>query len=211
MKRYRLLKDLPTFKAGDEFFICDFGSLMKIDRYLDDGIPCGSICAYGRSTLQQFPNILTDWFEEIPDEPTVEYLGQYIPADKGQAHDNIIIVNYHGEPDCIINCPMRHIKTMAKLGLSFKDENDCYKWLEKQEAYQTLVRDTKGFKVKNNSGYFWTVFWDVHEEELRLDYWDSGYGWARQHSDLNFATEADAEASIKAHPKEWKTYLGVEE
>ena len=28
MKRYKLLKDLPTFKAGDEFFISQSGNLI---------------------------------------------------------------------------------------------------------------------------------------------------------------------------------------
>ena len=28
MKQYKLLKDLPTFKAGDEFFISEKGNLI---------------------------------------------------------------------------------------------------------------------------------------------------------------------------------------
>lgn len=60
MKRYKLLKDLPTFKAGDEFYIDSNNDLRLKGRY---------IIAYNHYTLEKFPNILKDWFEEIPEEP----------------------------------------------------------------------------------------------------------------------------------------------
>lgn len=57
MKYYKLLKDLPTFKAGDLFYINpDQGCLVQKDTL---------ILAYAKRTLEKFPNILTDWFEEI--------------------------------------------------------------------------------------------------------------------------------------------------
>lgn len=58
-RRYRLLKDLPTFKAGGIFHISPKGSLVS-DNEFSKGI-----VAYARSTLAKFPSILTDWFEEI--------------------------------------------------------------------------------------------------------------------------------------------------
>lgn len=61
MKRYKLLKDLPTFKAGDLFYISEYGALVY-----DDGD--GGVMAYARQTLDMFPNILTEWFEEIQEE-----------------------------------------------------------------------------------------------------------------------------------------------
>mgnify|MGYP001691149011 CR=1 FL=1 len=30
MKRYKLLKDLPTFKAGDLFYISQYGDLIRL-------------------------------------------------------------------------------------------------------------------------------------------------------------------------------------
>ena len=62
MKRYKLLKDLPTFKAGDLFYISEHGALVRNDG---DGGEVG-VTAYARQTLDMFPNILTEWFEEIP-------------------------------------------------------------------------------------------------------------------------------------------------
>ena len=72
MKRYRLINDLPTFKAGDTFHIEDDGCL-----YLDDECVRGSehwhyhLMAYHKHTLDRFPNILADWFEEIDDQETI--------------------------------------------------------------------------------------------------------------------------------------------
>lgn len=66
-KRYRLLKDLPTFDAGDEFYIAHTGALWYDgggDDYEDD------VCAYSTQTLMKFSNILTDWFEPIDGEDT---------------------------------------------------------------------------------------------------------------------------------------------
>lgn len=56
MKRYKLKKDLPTFKAGEIFYLSDAGNLIRES----DNVP-----AYSWSTIDKFPNILTDWFEEI--------------------------------------------------------------------------------------------------------------------------------------------------
>ena len=61
--RYRLLKDLPTFKAGGIFHLNAKGNLVS-DNEFSKGI-----VAYARSTLAKFPSILADWFEEIKDEP----------------------------------------------------------------------------------------------------------------------------------------------
>lgn len=59
MKRYKLKKDLPTFKAGDEFYL---------DSNNDLRLKVSDIMAYNHKTLEKFPNILKDWFEEIPEE-----------------------------------------------------------------------------------------------------------------------------------------------
>jgi hypothetical protein len=57
MKYYRLTKDLPTFKKGQIFYLNEYGSLVCDE---------GNIIAYSWSTIDKFPNILKDWFEEVP-------------------------------------------------------------------------------------------------------------------------------------------------
>ena len=71
MKRYKLLKELPTFKVGDEFFISGKGNLIagtpeKPKKVIigtgDSIVPIEvNLMAYSKETLQQFPNILSSW------------------------------------------------------------------------------------------------------------------------------------------------------
>jgi hypothetical protein len=61
-RRYRLIKDLPTFDKGDEFYIAQTGALWY------DGGGDDDVFAYGTQTLMEFPNILADWFEPIDGE-----------------------------------------------------------------------------------------------------------------------------------------------
>lgn len=58
MKQYKLKKDLPTFNGGDEFYL---------DNNNDLRLKGSDIMAYNHKTLEKFPNILKDWFEEIPE------------------------------------------------------------------------------------------------------------------------------------------------
>lgn len=67
MKYYKLLKDLPTFNKGDLFCRADVGGLWHCagpKGYMD-------VMAYHQNTLEKFPNILEDWFEEIK-EPLIK-------------------------------------------------------------------------------------------------------------------------------------------
>lgn len=57
MKYYQLKFDLPTFKKGQIFYINEFGNLVS------KGDP---VVAYAAPTLAKFPNILKDWFREVP-------------------------------------------------------------------------------------------------------------------------------------------------
>ena len=62
--RYKLIKDLPTFKAGTEAWLSKRGNLLtKIDGK--------EITMYKHSTLDKFPSILTEWFEPIEEKRKV--------------------------------------------------------------------------------------------------------------------------------------------
>lgn len=58
MKYYRLKRDLPTFNEGDIFYIDNIGNLVSNKE---------QIISYTSYTIAKFPNILVDWFEEIPE------------------------------------------------------------------------------------------------------------------------------------------------
>lgn len=63
MKRYKLLKDTPAFKAGTKCYIEEAGNM----------VPCRGISytIVHKDQLEKNPNILTDWFEEIK-EPLIK-------------------------------------------------------------------------------------------------------------------------------------------
>ena len=77
MKYYRLTKDLPTFKKDQIFYLNEYGSLVSNE---------GDIVAYAWSTIAKFPNILKDWFEEVPaperDSKTKHAFMEYISDHK---------------------------------------------------------------------------------------------------------------------------------
>lgn len=79
MKRYRLKRDLPTFKEGELFHLDGAGNLIrnkgqKGNHWQDE------VMAYHHKTIERFPDILTDWFEEYEErdplskEAFIEYL-----------------------------------------------------------------------------------------------------------------------------------------
>lgn len=193
MKRYKLLKDLPTFKAGTEgFYLDSSGNLM----HESDCVGC---TVYSASELISFPNILTDWFEEIPEQPkTVWDL---------QDRDRFWIVDAGDEEVYELTWDFMY-ESDRKHGDIFLTKKEAKQELARRTAKQILLRDTKGFKPNWRKCEFgWQVYYDSMrtKEKLVAEWVECTDGTIR------FATEADAEASIKAHGKEWKIYLGVEE
>lgn len=57
MKYYRLKKALPTFEKGELFYMDNRGSLIRLED---------NLMAYFCTTVAKFPNMLEDWFEEVP-------------------------------------------------------------------------------------------------------------------------------------------------
>ena len=74
MKKYRLLKELPTFKAG-EIFRLEGGDLFyyPADNGTREAHWSDKIMAYHHKTLEKFPNILEEWFKEVEVEEQKYY------------------------------------------------------------------------------------------------------------------------------------------
>lgn len=74
MKKYRLLKDLSIFKAG-EIFKLKGGNLYyyPADNGTENAHWSDKIMAYHHKTLEKFPNILEEWFEEV-EEPKEHWM-----------------------------------------------------------------------------------------------------------------------------------------
>ena len=196
MKRYKLLKDLPTFKAGDLFYISEYGALVH-----NGGDPDGyNVMAYAQSTLEKFPNILAEWFEEIPN-PTDSIhwkpkIGQrYFYIDDGYVFS-----------DVWIDSRVDNRRYMA--GAIYYAETDAKKALKRQIAITTLMRDSN-FEPdwSNNDQNKWTVYYNHNDKELLVE----ATAFLQYPSAIYFDTYDSIKKSIKNHKKEWLIYLGVED
>lgn len=186
MYRYILKKDLPTFKAGDRFYLgADRGLYLEPK----DGRPENAIMAYNHQTLYQFPNILKDWFEEIK--------GRFYLADDGE----IIKYNEDEDPYCL--------NYRKSIGNDFETEEEAQKHRDYLIALQTIKGDAKGFvpdwKDKDQLKYY--GLYDHSDDSF--DWWFSNL--SKNQGAIYFKTKEDIEESFKKHRKEWLTVLGVEE
>lgn len=210
MKRYKLLKDLPTFKAGEEFFISDSGNLIagtpgnpkQITVKTRYGLSMKiDLMACAKGTLEEFPNILKDWFEEVKE---LEMLKEFFCIDI----DKVICYGYsffqHSE-----NTRQEYIRFTEKyksVGNYFETKEEAEKYLEYLKAKEVIKQDTKGFKPnwKNCENKYYG-YWNSGKDSL-------GYlvSYITKYSDICFKTEEDIKESFKKHPEEWKIYLTYE-
>ena len=189
MKRYKLKKDLPTFKEGEIFYLSDNGNLIRES----DNVP-----AYSWSTIDKFPNILTDWFEEI-NEST-----RWKPE---MCHEYYCL----GSNSSVIPddwCDLDIDRNRFEIGNCFQTEEEAEKAVEYLKALAIVRGDaTKKFvKGKRN----WYVYYDAVYKWLDI---------VSNFSDIKngifglpyFSTEDDARRSIEQHKNEWLTIFGVKE
>ena len=202
MKRYKLLKDLPTFKTGQLAYISKTGNLIagtpENQKTTETGL---IIMIYHETTLKKFPNILTEWFEEI-EEPTdsihwepkdgEEYW--YIGDDSSIR--SIRFSSYDGDD----------VNRLA-IGNVYLTKTECEKARERRLA-EVRLRRTSTFKPDFESdGGGWAVYYDYRYETLDVcgfDYYDAG-------EVVRYKTREDAEKSIEKNERDWKIYLGVKE
>lgn len=200
MKRYKLLKDLPTFKAGQLAYISKTGNLIagtpENQKTTETGL---IIMIYHETTLKKFPNILTEWFEEI-EEPLDSIHWKPKIGDKCFILENANIrpTNYTG---------MLRDYNAWHTGRVFRTEEECEKALDRELA-EVRLRRTSTFKPDFESdGGGWAVYYDYRYETLDVcgfDYYDAG-------EPVRYATREDAEKSIEENERDWKIYLGVKE
>ena len=201
MKRYKLLKDLPTFKAGQLAYISKTGNLIagtpENQKTTETGL---IIMIYHETTLKKFPNILTEWFEEI-EEPTDS------AHWKPKKDDEYFWMNSYGEtqPD-VWDGDSIDIMRLA-LGMIYRTEEECERARERKLA-EVRLRQTSTFKPDLKSGKGgWMVYYDHGCETLavcELDYYDDG-------EIVRYKTRAEAEKSIKENERDWKIYFGIKE
>lgn len=201
MKRYKLLKDLPTFKAGQLAYISKTGNLIagtpENQKTTETGL---IIMIYHETTLKKFPEILTEWFEEI-EEPTDSIHW------KPKKDDEYFWMNSYGEtqPDVWDGDSIDSMR--LALGMVYRTEKECEKARDRRLA-EVRLQQTSDFKpdFENGKGG-WIVYYDHGCETLAVcdfDYYDAG-------EPVRYATREEAEKSIKENEQDWKIYFGIKE
>lgn len=202
MKQYRLLKDLPTFRAGQLAYVSSLGNLMagtpEEPETADTGL---NLMIYHRVTLEKFPNILTEWFEEIKEpvdsihwEPKSGEAFWYIDADSDIYYD-------------IYNEARSYHYKRFEYGNTYRTLGEA-KDARNRRLAEVRLRRTSTFKpdFENGKGE-WIVFYDHECKTLaifKIGCYDSG-------EPVHYATREDAEKSIKENREGWLIYFGVKE
>lgn len=201
MKRYKLLKDLPTFKAGQLAYISKTGNLIAGTPENQETTDYGLIIMiYHETTLKKFPNILTEWFEEIK-EPTDSIHW------KPNFGEEYWYVNYIGNVVC-------RSWEDASVDFWLLESGNVYRTIEEAEKArerrlaEVRLRQTSDFKpdFENGNGG-WIVGYDYEDEGLTtIPISDVDYG-----EPVRYATSEDARKSIKENREDWLIYFGVKE
>lgn len=189
MKRYKLVKGLPTFNAGDVFYLNEAGSLI----HESDGV-----VAYNWITIDKFPNILTDWFEEIEEQtrwkPEMDQK-YYLLDSNGYAHDSVWSNDYID-------------RNRSEIGNCFESREEAERVREYLKALAVVRGDATSEFAKYNDNWF--IGYDP--EHKSIDAFCNSYTARNGIFGLPyFATREDAQRSIKQHKDEWLTIFGVKE
>ena len=195
MKRYKLLKDMPTIKAGTIFkeVASDFNQWKELVRITPIGAKTSP-----QFTIQDIENF-DEWFEEVQ-EPVDSIHWKPKIGDKCFILENANIrpTNYTG---------MLRDYNAWHTGRVFRTEEECEKACDRELA-EVRLRRTSNFKpdFENGKGG-WVVQYDHATHRLatwRLPFENGG-------EPVRYETKKDAEKSIKENREDWKIYFGIEE
>ena len=193
MKRYKLKRDLPTFSLGDEFILKEGIGLQHVLEGCDGAI------IYTEATIEKFPNILTDWFEEINESTRwkPEMLRDYYyVSSSGAVYDDV----WSDTPN------IDHDR--FDIGNCLQTEEEAERVVEYLKALAVVRGDATVEFIKGKSNYY-VVYNTTYN---CLDVSDNCYLIKNGIFGLPyFATEDDARRSIELHKNEWLTIFSVKE
>lgn len=185
MKRYKLKRDIPAFKAGTECYVEEAGHM----------VPCRGISytIVHKDQLEKNPNILTDWFEEIKEptrwKPETDQKYYYCFGSDGSVMDDDW-------------CDLTIDHDRFEIGNCFKTEEEAERVVEYLKALAVVRGDATSEFVKYNDNWF--IGYDP--EHKSIDAFCNPYTARNGIFGLPyFATREDAQRSIELHKKEWLT------
>ena len=184
MKRYKLLKDLPFAKAGEELYLKHDEETGYFTLYKDvNKMSAGDL-------HEGFIENFDEWFE------TQELKKYYYIGSMGHIENT----EYQGWESSA--------KLRKSIGNYFETREEAEKYLEYLKAKEVIKKDTKGFKPnwRDKDEDRFMGCWDFKRKRALFDYGD-----AFKTPEIYFKSREDISESFKKHPEEWKAYLTYEQ
>lgn len=185
------LKDKQTGEVGDYTVVNRVGE------------HCVGVAKDGDIDNPIFFDSLAELNERFEDAPEEKKYGGRVPKDG----DEYWVVYANGVIESQLWRDTETDGDVFECGSAFWTEEEAERELARRKAYVILKEDTKGSNPdwKDLSKRKYSVCYDYSLRRLAV----ANFVCSTV-SELAFATEEVAIASIKAHEKEWKTWLGVE-
>lgn len=186
MKRYKLLKDTPTLKAGTIFeeVVGDFDGLRALTRITPVGAKTSP-----HFTIKDIDNF-DEWFEEIPEKHE---------RWRGGRGDSYYFIDDEGAIRHEIDTNDGMDNYRYNIGNYFKTEAEAESYKKYLTARQVLLDDAEGGKCieygKNWHAYYDTITKTYHPVHS-ISYFYPGI--------IYFRTEEALEKSLKEHEEQWK-------
>ena len=187
MKRYKLLKDLPFAKAGEELYL----------KFSEDSefflVYKGTDKAYTTELNPEFIDNFDEWFEEIKEAEKPKkyfYIGSMGHVESAE---------YKGWE--------LSVRLRKMMGNYFETYEETERHIDYLLAKEVIKQDTKGFKPnwQDTDEDKWCGVWDIIHKEV-----STHITWYGQEDTIYFKLKEDVEESFEKHPDEWKTYLTYE-
>lgn len=196
---YKLKTDLPTFKAGDLFYLDQDGSL----RYKDNP----EIIAYHHITLEKFPDALEKFWDPVEEE---------FKRWRAEEDRKFFFVSYSGQAIRALDLRDLFSSGCYELGNYFKTEGEAQAVADYLKALAIVRDDAKGFNPDwaDRSQEKWLVM-VLYSSDESIEKLKPAYAYTQNLSGIfglpYFKTEDDARASIEKHKAEWLTIFGVKD
>ena len=190
--KYRLLKDLPTIKAGAIF--------QEITREVDGSKILKEYDSNNKNTMlvSEIKNF-DEWFEEIKSTDSIHW--------KPKIGEEYFYISTYGYVESQFWSDDSADNRLMALGIAYRTKEECKKAVDRKLA-EARLRQTSDFEPIFESEYGgWIVYFDYENRML-----DCAKVFSCDRGELvHYATRADAKKSVKENERDWKIYLGVEE
>lgn len=190
--KYKLLKDTPTIKAGAIF--------QEIVREVDGSKILKEYDSNNKNTMlvSEIKNF-DEWFEEIK-EPTDSIHW------KPKIDEKYFYINEYGDVEYETWDDDDVDNRLMAMGLVYRTEEECEEARDRRLAEVRLQR-TSDFKPDwKNEKYGYSIFYGPRSKKLFVTIRTIDGGEI-----VRYATQKEAEKSIKEHKADWLKYFGIKE